>query len=177
MLLPLYDALLLRMALQWSKDRVTNLHVCRVYEVAKWWMLGMQVGPGRKNRHTCTDVVIHHDSPSLRISIPTYVTCIFPTRDRHRSLMPCAHSAGAYCTASSTRITLCRTRPVRHLLIVMEMRSRACQMAHRKFLHRPLSYSGTLRIFLLRTILLQPGSYTTSAPTVSLSSLACTLRG
>ena len=44
MLLPLYDALLLRMALQWSKDRVTNLHVCQVYEVAKWWMLGMQVG-------------------------------------------------------------------------------------------------------------------------------------
>ena len=38
MLLPLYDALLLRMALQWSKDGVTNLHVCQVYEVAKWWI-------------------------------------------------------------------------------------------------------------------------------------------
>ena len=44
MLRPLYDALLLRMAEKWSNDQVSNLHVCHVYELAKWWLLGMNVG-------------------------------------------------------------------------------------------------------------------------------------
>jgi hypothetical protein len=44
MLPPLHDALLLRMSEKWSKDDVSNMHSCEIYEVARWWLAGMNVG-------------------------------------------------------------------------------------------------------------------------------------
>ena len=44
MLLVLHDALLLRMSESWTQGDVSNLHVCEINELARWWLAGMSVG-------------------------------------------------------------------------------------------------------------------------------------